>query len=261
MKSNSRGIILFIAAIGGTLLAVMMGCKTQTPLSPGFSSAFPPPASAVNRGMVCDLESNTPTAINPNLFDAGNPPGYTLVNPGSVINGTAPGVSVTSAGPVSGGAGGTTVSYACSGSIIDLGNGQYPAFSIQAWFRSSHAAYDMGLFTGVEYYLKVESDDSAAWRELQIPLAATWPVSYGGTCASSCYDHFSTGYEGTSGAWAKVTHAFADFKRQGFGGPLNPADLSGSNLQQALCLQWVEGNQNMPGTILFDFSVDQIQFY
>lgn len=259
MKYNFRKKRSWRTAMPVLLLVAgaLGGCKTHAPLT----SDFPAPASSANRTMVCDFESASPTNINPNLFDAGTPPGHTLANPGSVFDGTATGVSVMSAGPVTGGAEGSGNSYACNGFIVDLGNGVYPAFSIQAWFKSTHAAYDMGVFSGIQYDLKVESDDTAAWRELQIPLASTWPVSYGGTCAANCYDHFSTSYSSTAGAWMKVTHAFADFKRQGFGGPLTPADLSGTNLQQALLLQWVEGNQNMPGTIVFDFSVDQIQFY
>ncbi len=259
--STVWGSVLVLTLLGGALVQWETGCKEQTPLSSGFPLPYPTPVSANNYEMVCDFESNTPTAINPYLFDLSNPPAYTLLNPGSVFSWGGASVSIYNSGPVSGGANGTRTSYGCNGSVTDFGNGLYPSFNLLAQFKSGVADYNMTPFTGIQYYLKVESDDTAPWRVLEIPLSSTIPVTAGGSCLNNCYDNFYVGFGNTDGAWTRVVHAFGDFKRQGFGNPLTPSNLTGTNLQQAFCLQWEEGNQNTPGTITFDFNVDEIQFY
>jgi hypothetical protein len=247
--------------LGGTLLLAILGCKAKTPLNAGFPLPYPTPSSATDHALVCDFESNTPTAINPYLYDRNNPPAYMLSNPGWVTFWGYASVSITSSGPVSGGANGTQTAYACSGSVTDYGDGTYPSFTLYAQFKSDGTVYDMGAFTGVQYCLKVESDDTASWRAFQIPLPATMPVTSGGTCTRNCYDHFFVGYGDTGGVWKKSVYAFTDLKRQGYGDPLDPPQLTGSNLGQILYLQWNESNNNVPGIIRFDFQVDEIRLY
>jgi hypothetical protein len=239
----------------------MAGCKSKTPLDLGFPLPYPTPSSSANYLMVCDFESNTPTAVNSGLYDPHNPPSYTVGDPGAWVTAGASNVSIGFSGPVSGGALGTLTAYESFGTISDIGDGQYPSFSLQAWFKNSHAPYDLSAFSGIRYYLKVESDDTALWRAFQIPLSSTLPVTYGGTCVNDCYDHFYANYASTSGAWVRMSHSFTDLKRRNFGAPLNPPNLSGANLQQALFLQWDEGNQNEFVTTHFHFSVDEIEFY
>jgi hypothetical protein len=170
-------------------------------------------------------------------------------------------VSINNSGPIPGGANGTGTAFGANGTIVDYGNGAYPAFDLVAQFKSDGSVYDMGAFTGIKYFLKVGSDDTAPWRAFFIPISSTAPSTEGGTCASNCYDHFYVDYGNTNGVWTPVVRAFSDFKRQGYGNSLNPPNLTGANLKQALRLQWDESNRNAPGTIVFNVCVDEIQFY
>jgi hypothetical protein len=255
-----RGSFGALLLMGGVML-LAPGCKTQTPMTAGFPLPYPTPSSSLRYVKVCDFESSPATLVNPGLFDRGNPPTYELWNPGWIETWGGATVSITVSGPVPGGAAGTATSYACMGTIVDLADGTYPSFSLNARFKSDGAVYDMSAFTGVQYQLKVEGDDTAPWRAFTIPLSTTMPVTSGGTCVSNCYDHFYVAYGTTGGAWVPVVNAFTDFKRQGYGDPLVPSNLTGANLENALGLEWVESNRNAPGTILFDFSLDEIRFY
>jgi hypothetical protein len=261
MGTTDLKIVWILLMLGTAFISGTTGCKSKTPLDMGFPLPYPTPSSSADYLLVCDFESNTPTAVNAGLYDPHNPPSYTVGNPGSVLATGADNVSIGFSGAVSGGALGTMTAYESFGTITDYGNGQYPSFSLQAWFKNAHTPYDLSAFSGIQYYLKVESDDTAPWRAFQIPLSSTWPVTYGGTCLNDCYDHFYVNYAANSGSWVKMAHSFTDLKRRNFGTPLNPPNLSGANLQQALFLQWDEGNQNNPGTVVFHFSVDEIRFY
>jgi hypothetical protein len=260
-KNKTLKTVLALLISIGMFWAGMAGCKSKTPLDMGFPLPYPTPSLSSDYLMVCDFESTTPTAVNSGLYDPHNPPSYTLVDPGSFLATGADNVSIGFAGAITGGALGTATAYESIGAITDYGNGQYPSFSLQAWFKYSHAPYDLSAFSGIQYYLNVESDDTAPWRAFQIPLSSTWPVTYGGACVNDCYDHFYANYGSTSGAWVRMSHSFSDLKRRNFGAPLNPPNLAGENLRQALFLQWDEGNQNNPGSVIFHFSVDEIEFY
>jgi hypothetical protein len=261
MRSDSegkkRGPFPVLTILAGVVLAAALGCKAKTPPV----GAFPPPAAAADRALVCDFESGDPTAINPDLFDLANPPSYRLLDPGEVSYWEGPTVSVTFGGPVAGGAAGTGFSYRCFGSLVDCGDDEYPSFTLHARFRDDESEYDMGAFSGIKFYLKVESDDTALKREFEIPLTSTMPVTNGGTCLHNCWDHFHVEYGNTGGIWVPVVLAFTDFEQQGYGETLAPPNLTGANLQKALGLQWSESNDNTPGTITFDFYIDEVTFY
>ena len=256
MKSNFK--YLALAAAGAVLWA---GCEPKTvPIG-----AYPAPVSTADRTTVANFNDGTAN-INPFLFESGVPGNtVTLLGAVTVVNNFTSPPKADEFGVLSiEGPGANNSPLAChvSGAVTDYGDGVYPAIDLQAQMEGGKR-YNMSFFTGVNFYFKTGTDDSAKKRVFQIPLYETQAVPTG-NCDNStnrCYDHFGTALSATNGSWQKLSLKFSSLTRQGFGFPLTPTDLSGFNLTQVLWLLWEEGNSNAAGTATVDFWVDEIQFF
>ncbi len=303
MKSNSRGnsprgfkrnvlIVSFLAAMG--MLAVI-GCQNSIPVVGTYGA----PASQINRDSVADFNtlamitpsvsliqnpsfnapvvyktSNKPVysyPINPSLFDAGNPPSYTLKSPSSatvtVLNNFKAYCGFTYWGLVGlGGNGpnGDAFGYRMSGPVTDQGDAAFPELDLCA-YPEGGAFFDASNFTGVQFYLMIASDDTTIQRHFAIPVKHTLAPVAGGDCTagpSLCYDHFAADVSGgTGGQWEFFRYNFSDLKQLVSGAIPNPPTLSGENLQEIMWLQWSGSRNNKPGVSNLDFYVDQISFF
>lgn len=77
---------------------------------------------------------------------------------------------------VSGGADNTKMAAHVFGTLVDKGDAQYPAFTLQGKFRQS-GLYDASPFTGIKFYYKCPSTDQALKRRFAIGTAPTLPAS------------------------------------------------------------------------------------
>jgi hypothetical protein len=263
MKSNFK-FFLLPAALGAF---VWVGCKTQVPTS-YLSTNGPSPS------MVCDFENGL--AVNPNLAEA-NRPGNHVVKAATIIGTGSPNVTPLIVTP---GADNTGHCVWMNSPVTDPGNASYPAVEFVMPIESAPltleglpitingspiTVYDASLFSGVQFYLKVMSDDTAGTRSFSIPVLQTSNPP-NGTCnpnasSNACYNNFENVYSNTGGVWQLVSFPFSSFTRQGYGSAITPPTLSGANLQQIVSLMWSEGNDNVKGTINVDFYVDQVQFF
>ena len=236
------------------------GCKTDAPTS--YLSSNGPSAT-----MVCDFESGL--TVNPNLAEA-NRPGNHVKTVATIVGTGSPNVTPLIVTP---GADNTGHCVWMDSPVTDPGNASYPAVEfvipIEAAPTTLNGAsvtvFDASLFTGIKFYLKVMSDDTAGSRSFSIPVLQTSNPP-NGTCnpaaaSNACYNNFEYVYGNTGGVWQLQTLPFSIFTRQNYGAAVTPTTLSGANLQQIVSLMWSEGNQNVKGTINVDFYVDQIQFY
>ncbi len=263
MKLNFKlfGCLAVLGALG------WVGCKTEVPTS--YLSSNGPSAS-----MVCDFESGL--VVNPNLAEA-NRPGNHVVKAGAIVGTGSPNVTPLVVPP---GADNTAHCVWLNSPVTDPGNGSYPAVEFVIPVESAPltlngipvsinggpaTVYDASLFSGIQFYLKVMSDDTAGTRSFQIPVLQTSNPP-NGTCnpnatSNACYNNFEYVYGNTGGNWQLVNLPFSVFTRQNYGAAVTPPTLSGANLQQIVSLMWTEGNDNVKGTINVDFYVDQIQFF
>jgi hypothetical protein len=272
MKSNSKhfprlplAVVVCFALLGGLALSMNWGCQTSTP---GFG-VYPAPTSVPNSNRVDQFNIGN-VAINPNLFENNNPPGYGLKTAGSVtfVNnfptyGSGSGQLVAGAGVVS------PYAFQMSGAVTDLLDNTFPALDLEVPMEN-YTYYDANHFSGVKFYLKVANDDTAAHRVFAIPVAQTVPAgTNNGTCPAGpkrCYDHFAADYSGgTGGQWLLSSYNFSDLQQLQSGYAPVPSTLTGgggANLKQTLWLQWEEGNNNkVPGLARIDVYVDDIEFF
>jgi len=272
MKSNSKhfprlplAVVVCFALLGGLVLSMNWGCQTSTP---GFG-VYPAPTSVPNSNRVDQFNIGN-VAINPNLFENNNPPGYGLKTAGSVtfVNnfptyGSGSGQLVAGAGVVS------PYAFQMSGAVTDLLDNTFPALDLEVPMEN-YTYYDANHFSGVKFYLKVANDDTAAHRVFAIPVAQTVPAgTNNGTCPAGpkrCYDHFAADYSGgTGGQWLLSSYNFSDLQQLQSGYAPVPSTLTGgggANLKQTLWLQWEEGNNNkVPGLARIDVYVDDIEFF
>ena len=256
MKSSFK-IILPLTVLGAL---VWIGCDTQYPTSyTNIKSAG---------AMVINFENGL--GVNPGLAEANRPNNLVQTAGTALIANPYP--TTWGSGTlnlVSPGAANTSTCAHVTGTVIDPGTAVYPSIQLQVPLDKAAAwnsYYDASLFSGVQFYVKVNSDDTAGKRVFSIPIAQTQPPANGGTCnpsasSNACYNDFFNTFSGTNGSWQLLTFSFASFTRGAYGAAVTPTTLSGSNLQQILMLDWTESNNNVAGTINVDFYVDEVQFY
>ncbi|MCB9588982.1 MAG: hypothetical protein H6718_26455 [Polyangiaceae bacterium] len=75
--------------------------------------------------------------------------------------------------------------------------------------------YDVSSYSGISLWLKATG---VARVELLVPTSATTSTAEGGTCATSCDDHFAETVT-VSSSWTKVDIAFASLAQGGWGTP------------------------------------------
>jgi hypothetical protein len=260
MKSSFRFFLL--PAVLGAFAWV--GCKTEAPTSYVTSNG---PSSS----MVCDFENGL--AVNPHLAEPSEP-GNHVQTAGAVSETGAPmTIQIVPPGP------GPDNTAHCAWLDGPVTTPAPPANNYQAvqflivpesagttLNGSPFTVYNASLFSGIQFYLKVMSDDTATVRSFSIPVLQTSNPP-NGTCnpnaagGGACYNNFEYVYSTTGGAWQLVTLPFSSFTRQNYGPALTPPTLSGANLEQIVSLQWSEGGNNVPGTVNVDFYVDQVQFF
>ena len=267
MKSNFKrfkknygkmpGFILGSALL--VLALVWVGCNNKVaPLS-----SYVPASSSLDRTTVANFDSGFGSVnINPNLYEVGTS-GNTLKAPGAVtlVNNFTANV-VSNGGFTTPGYNGIGYAYHVFATVTDNGDTTYPTIDLQAQMDSG-LTYNASFFTGVKFYIRVATDDTAGKRVFEIPLSTT-QAPPGGICDNSnntCYDHFYAPYQSTNGVWKQLSFSFSSLQRQGFGSALTPPTLTGANLTRFLWLQWEEGNNNVKGVVTVDYSVDQIEFY
>ena len=84
---------------------------------------------------------------------------------------------------VPGGADNSKMAAHVYGTLVDKGDAQYPAFTLQGKFRQS-GLYDATPFTGIKFYYKRPPGDQALKRRFAIGTAPTLPSSEGEPAAA-----------------------------------------------------------------------------
>jgi hypothetical protein len=285
-RARTLTVALGLILMAGIGVLVLVGCQNSIPALGVYGA----PASQVNRDLVADfslgnLGANVPlnqttqgpvttTAgarveaypINSNLFEMSNPPSYTLKTPGAVtvLNNFPAYCTLLSWGLYGPGANGAAYGYRMFGQVTDLGDGSFPELDMTAYIENE-AFYDALNFTGVQFYLKIASDDTTLQRHFAIPVYQTIAVSGGGGCTSGphlCYDHFAADVTGgTNGQWQFFRYNFSDLKQLVAGAIPDPPTLSGANLEQIMWLQWGASRNNKAGTSTVDIWVDDIELF
>lgn len=157
------------------------------------------------------------------------------------------------------GANGTSKCAHVYGTLVDKGDGQYPAFQLQGNFKSS-GTYDASAFTGIKFYYKCTPVDKSQKRRFGIGIAATLPAAQGGTCTGACFNNFGEDMT-VSPDWVAETYSFADMKREsGWGDPVSPPDLT-DHLKEFISLIWANSGNNVAGSYNIDYSVDEVEFF
>ncbi len=244
MKSGSEGKSAIRLGLLALLGAIGWSCQTQAP-----TNYLSVPAGGDAPSMIINFEGSPATVVNSNLAEAGVAH-HVVVSPGfASLNGGGSSMLVSMPG-----AAGTGHALSVSGIVT----GTLLQLTISLDTNSPTGYYDASLFKGVRFYLRVMGDDQTTQKFFSIPIAQTMPIGNKGTCPANCYDHFGYTYSGTHGQWQQVSLDFSSLKRHGYGGPVTPSTLTGTNLQQFVQLQWQE---NSDGTNMADFSVDEVQFY
>lgn len=157
-----------------------------------------------------------------------------------------------------GGANGTPKAAHIYGKLTDKGDKVYPSFDLQGKFKDS-GYYDASNFTGLSFYYKCPATDQALKRRFKVGSAPTLPGDQGGTCTSGCYDNFGADLSPSSD-WIKKTYAFVDLKREGWGAPVTPPDLT-DHLKEFISFSWSHSANNTAGTYNIDYWVDEVEFY
>jgi len=160
---------------------------------------------------------------------------------------------------VAGGAKGTSMAVHLFGTLVNKGDGQYPAFTLQGKLKSS-GYYDASAFSGVRFHYKSPSSDKAPGQRFKFTIGATLPTSNGGTCVDGCYNHFGADLK-TSADWTQNSYSFNDLKRQsGWGGAVIPPDLV-DHLKEVVGLEWSHDAGNTAGSYPIDYWVDEVEFF
>lgn len=248
------------AVIASLALLLMAGCgavlvnegSKQEPLTDGLrnpSESKPKANVSAEQKVISNFEDGS-TNMNPKLF--GDPSGHWNAFAGT-------GNTVNNPFVVSGGANGTSMAAHLFGTLINKGDGSYPAFTLQGMFKDS-GTYDASNFQGIRFYYKCPASDKATARRFNISIPATLPTSNGGTCTDGCYNHYGADLSPT-GDWSLISYAFGDLKRQsGWGSPVNPPDFT-EHLKEFKTIEWSHNSGNTAGSYPIDFWVDEVEFF
>ncbi|HVZ79316.1 MAG TPA: hypothetical protein VHE12_00795 [bacterium] len=241
--------VLFFQGCGAVF--INEGSKNAS-LTEGLSNpaANPPKKVAVPREarVVNDFESGG-KATNSKLFGGGGGMWLAITFGGNTLNADL---------GAAGGANGTPKAAHIYGNLTDHGDKVYPDFEIQGKFKDS-GFYDASNFTGIQFYYKCPATDQALKRRFKVGTAVTLPPDQGGTCSSGCYDNFGADLS-VSPDWTKKAYAFTDLKREGWGAPVTPPDMS-DHLKEFINLTWAHSANNAAGTYAIDYWVDEVEFY
>jgi hypothetical protein len=153
------------------------------------------------------------------------------------------------------------------------GPGNFDSVFIRAWpnFNNPYT-FNASFFTGVQFYLKVSSKDTAPVKLFQVPIDQTHgfpegkcynmvPPANPNSPFTHCWDHFGYDYSSVPrDRWLLIKKDFADLHQQGYGSPAIPPSLT-DHLDKIMYLMWVEGNAAQAGFFTVDFYVDDIRFY
>ncbi len=270
------------------LIAGFLGCKNSVP----SYGTYPTPQSVLDWSTVANFNSDAVT-VNPDLFEASNPPTYKLKTAGgsvTAVNDWSAYIAISSNPPTvqnttvtlggssiltipmapwldTPGPSGSSSDYAfhVTGALLDPGDySSFDSVKLQAQMEGG-GFYDASFFNGVKYHLKVGSDDTTLYRFFSVPVYQTTSPVGGGGCMGGprlCDDSFAADFSsGTGGQWKQFSYKFTDLHQLQPGVITNPPTLSGVNLQQIFFLEWDEGRNNQPGISYFDFWVDDIEFF
>ncbi len=251
MVFNVLAISFVLSMAGCGAVLVNEGSK-QEPLTDGLKNpaeSKPTVVVSADQKIISNFEDGSPN-MNPQLYGAPAGKWNAFSYAGNTIN--MPFI-------VPGGANGTKMAAHISGTLVNKGDGSYPAFTLQGMFKDS-GFFDASMFQGIQYYYKCPADDKATARRFSVTIAATLPTSNGGTCTDACYNHFGADLS-TTGDWVLKTYAFSDLKRQpGWGSPVNPPDFT-DHLTEIKTIEWSHNSQNTAGTYPIDYWVDEVQFF
>jgi hypothetical protein len=109
---------------------------------------------------------------------------------------------------------------------------------------SKPCVYDASVHTGIELWAKGD-----ATVRMNVATIATADKTEGGSCSTSCDDHFGASLDLTS-TWTKYTIAFTDLQQAGWG------TVASFDAAKLLGLSW-----QVPGGVDFDFWIDDVTFY
>ena len=155
--------------------------------------------------------------------------------------------------------------------LFQPGPGNYDSVYVRAYPNYNGGGfYDVSAYSGMQFYLKVASDDNAPAKQFHVPINQTtgWPPAPG-VCVNPndpglvhCWDDFYYDYtDVTRDQWVFVQKRWAEFKQYGNGSIPNPPTLSGDNLKHVIGFQWVEGNSAQAGPFTVDFMVTGAKFF
>lgn len=256
--TSSKIVSTFLATISAVFLLAGCGAvlvnegSKQEPLTEGLKNPAenqPKVDVPADQKVICNFEDGS-SNMNPKLYGAPSGRWNAFSYSGNTVN--MPFV-------VQGGANGTKMAAHIWGTLVDKGDGSYPAFTLQGMFKSS-GFYDASMFQGIRFYYKCPPSDKSLQRRFSVPIAETLPTSNGGTCSDQCYNHFGADLS-TEGDWALKSYAFTDLKRQsGWGSPVTPPDFT-DHLKEIKTIEWSNSAQNKAGSYPIDYWVDEVEFF
>jgi len=262
----------FAVMVLAVFLAAAWGCKGKYP---PVSSMTRTAASMSDN--VIDTFEDANAFYNPALRGA---PNGTWVNYGTAGQGVlnTSNFVVPNANPS--GINTTATAAHLLGTLKDPGNASYPEATLQGRFNVAPACdrtdprnlskcvfYDASSFTGLRYMVRIASADTAVKRRFKMTIANTVPVANGGFCIAcglpggGCWNAFGGDFTVPRDTWVQQSYTFATMTREAWGCAIIPASFSGINLKQLIGLDWCASRDNVLGTSLIDFWVDEVEFF
>jgi hypothetical protein len=252
MASSNKTLILasFFAVFLAGCGAVFVNEGSQNAfLAEGLKNPDKPPKPQLSRAsrLMGDFEDGT-TSMNPKLYSS-NEGSWMATNGSEILSGFI----------AAGGANGTTRAAHLRGMVVDTGDFSYPALVLQGKFHAN-GNYDASLFIGVRFYYKNAPDDKAHRSRFSVAIAPTVSSSEGGSCLDQCGNHYGANIN-PSAEWTQVSYKFGDLAReQGWGATVTPPGLP-DHLQELVYLKWEHGANNVKGTFMMDYSIDEVEFF
>jgi len=251
MPKYKNIIILVVSSL--VLFAASWGCRGKLP----SMSSMAQPIAKVPDYVIDNFEDGN-TIFNTSLRGAS---AGTWTNYGTSGQSTVNSASYVLANTLADTLNPTGMAAHVLGSLTDPANGSYPEVTLQGRFNKA-PYYDASSFTGLKYLILIGSTDTATKRRFKITIAKTVPISNGGVCETNCWDHFGINMPAApTGTWVSQAVTFATATREGWGSPITPATFTGTNLQELIGLDWAESRNNMGGTSVIDFWVDEVEFF
>lgn len=292
MKSSSKKQDLkgktvgFLAVLLLPMVSVVWwGCQTK--VAP--VGAYPAPNNSPNYSLVTNFKGNfnpTPEPTNQtnshllevqpngNLSVVNSPGIWSVVNNFTGLN--QHGVPyengsmvITGGGP--NGAGDNALFV--TGYVNDTADGTYPGIELEGLLDNNppsfnvpsgqKSAYNASFFSGVQFYINIKPDDTAAARYFYVATTQESAPPAGtciGTASAACYNYFGYTFAGPTAGWSQFSSSFTKLSLS-YGQVPNPASLTGVNLEEVQYLLWEEGDANGGKSVNVDFAVDDVYFY